>query len=268
MKQAVFIQKIWDFYHEQGRSFAWRNDITPYRIVVSEIMLQQTQTSRVSEKFPQFLSVFPDFESLANATLSEVLTHWQGLGYNRRGKFLHEIAKKVMTEFDGELPIDPIILETFPGIGKNTAGSVCAFAFNRPVPFIETNIRRVYIHEFFQDSLEVHDKELMPLIEETMSKENPREWYYALMDYGAYLKTQILNPNRKSKHYTIQSKFEGSNRQVRSTILTFLLKEKSASIDTITTLFPATETRVLQNLTALHDEGFIVFDGLKAKICE
>jgi A/G-specific adenine glycosylase len=268
MNQAVFIQKIWDFYHEKGRSFAWRNDIIPYRIVVSEIMLQQTQTSRVSEKFPLFLSVFPDFESLSTATLPEVLIQWQGLGYNRRGKFLHEIAKKVMSEFDGELPQDPIALETFPGIGKNTAGSVSAFAFNHPVPFIETNIRRVYIHEFFQDSLEVHDKELMPLIEQTMSKENPREWYYALMDYGAHLKTQIPNPNRKSKHYTIQSTFEGSNRQVRSTILAFLLKEKSATITEISSLFPPSEIRVLQNLQALQGEGFIVFDGLKAKICE
>jgi A/G-specific adenine glycosylase len=268
MKQSVFIQKIWDFYHEQRRIFEWRNDITPYRIVVSEIMLQQTQTSRVSEKFPQFLSVLSDFDTLSQATLSEVLQQWQGLGYNRRGKFLHEIAKKVVSEFGGTLPQDPIILETFPGIGKNTAGSVCAFAFNLPVPFIETNIRRVYIHEFFQDSVEVHDKELMPLIEETISKENPREWYYALMDYGAFLKTQIPNPNRKSKHYTIQSKFEGSNRQVRSTILAFLLKKKSASLATITSLFPPTETRVLQNLTALHDEGFIVFDGLKAKVSE
>jgi A/G-specific adenine glycosylase len=268
MKQSVFIQKIWDFYHEHGRSFEWRNDITPYRIVVSEIMLQQTQTSRVREKFPQFLSVFPDFYSLSQATLLEVLQQWQGLGYNRRGKFLHEIAKKVVIEFGGTLPQDPIVLETFPGIGKNTAGSVCAFAFNLPVPFIETNIRRVYIHEFFQDSLEVHDKELMPLIEQTMSKENPREWYYALMDYGAYLKTQIPNPNRKSKHYTIQSKFEGSNRQVRSTILAFLLKEKSATIEVISKLFPATETRVFQNLQALQAEGFIVFDGLEVKVCE
>jgi A/G-specific adenine glycosylase len=268
MKQSAFIQKIWDFYHEQGRSFIWRNDITPYRIVVSEIMLQQTQTSRVSEKFPLFLSIFPDFESLSQATLPEVLIQWQGLGYNRRGKFLHEIAKKVVSEFDGVLPQDPIILETFPGIGKNTAGSVCAFAFNLPVPFIETNIRRVYIHEFFQDSLEVHDKELMLLIEQTMSLENPREWYYALMDYGAYLKTKIPNPNRKSKHYTIQSKFEGSNRQVRSTILAYLLSEKSATLEIITRLFPESETRVLQNLVALHDEGFILFDGLKAKVCE
>jgi A/G-specific adenine glycosylase len=266
MKQSAFIQKIWDFYHEQGRSFIWRNDITPYRIVVSEIMLQQTQTSRVSEKFPLFLSKFPDFESLSKATLPEVLLEWQGLGYNRRGKFLHEIAKNVVSEFGGTLPQDPVVLETFPGIGKNTAGSVCAFAFNLPEPFIETNIRRVYIHEFFQDSIEVHDKELMPLIEQTISEENAREWYYALMDYGAYLKTQIPNPNRKSKHYTIQSKFEGSNRQVRSTILAYLLKEKSATVETISKLFPATETRVLENLQALHDEKFIVFDGLIAKV--
>jgi A/G-specific adenine glycosylase len=266
MEEEKFIDKIWEFHRKHRRSFVWRENISPYWVVVSEIMLQQTQTSRVSVKFSDFIGYFPDFSSLANAELSEVLAMWQGLGYNRRGKFLHEIAKKVVLDFDNTLPSDPQILNTFPGIGSNTAGSIVAFAYNIPTIFIETNIRRVFIHEFFGGQENIHDKQILPLIAQTLDKENPREWYYALMDYGSWLKTQVPNPNRKSSHYKVQTKFEGSNRQVRSTLLRYLLQHKSADLDVLQNIFSPKETRVQQNLLDLAHEGFIEFDGLKAQI--
>jgi len=223
--QIIAFQRfIVDFYGQHGRTFAWRHIENPYQIVVSEIMLQQTQTYRVEPKFEQFIATFPDFELLAQASLRDVLTMWQGLGYNRRAKFLHELAQKIVTEHGGYLPQSPEILQTLPGIGKATAASICAFAFNMPTVFIETNIRAVYIHSFFPTQEIVSDKELMPLIAQTVDSENPRQWYYALMDYGVFLKKLHKNPSRKSAHHVQQSRFEGSDRQIRGAIIRALVE--------------------------------------------
>ncbi len=224
-----FKEFIWDFYHKNKRDFAWRNIDNPYYVIVSEIMLQQTQTHRVVIKYQEFIEVFPCFESLAAASLRDVLSVWQGLGYYRRARFLHQVAQKVVTEYDCILPQDPKILQTFPGIGPNTAGSVCAFAFNQSTIFIETNIRAVFIHSFFRDRTDVKDKEILSLVAETIDTDNPREWYYALMDYGVFLKSRVVNPSRKSVHYTKQSKFEGSDRQLRAKILKFIVKHGNVS---------------------------------------
>jgi len=226
----LFRETIWDFYHREGRLFAWRNIDDPYRVVISEVMLQQTQTNRVVNKYEQFILEFSSFEMLAMASLRDVLSIWQGLGYNRRGMYLHQLAKKVVDEHQGILPKNPLILETFPGIGKATAASICAFAFNVPTVFIETNIRTVFIHFFFKNETKVHDKEIMPLVAQTIDHENPREWYYALMDYGVMLKKIMPNPSRKSRHHAKQSKFEGSDRQIRGMILRLLTKNQSLSI--------------------------------------
>lgn len=226
MNTIDFVKTINDFSSANRRDLEWRRTITPYRIVVSEIMLQQTQVARVAVKFPQFMEVFPTFESLAAAEPAAVLAEWQGMGYNRRGLYLKKIAEKTVNEFGGKLPSNPIILETFPGIGPATARSIVAFAFNKPVVFIETNIRRVFIHFFFEDREGIHDKELIPLVEETLDTKNPREWYYALMDYGSVLAKTVPNPNRRSKHYAKQSAFEGSARRIRGIILRTLLQEK------------------------------------------
>ena len=226
-----FRRFIWAFYAEQGRSFAWRNVDNPYHVVVSEIMLQQTQTYRVAPKYEQFIAAFPDFSFLASASLRNVLSAWQGLGYNRRGKYLQQIAQKVMSEHNGALPQFPDILETFPGIGKATAASICAFAYNIPTVFIETNIRAVFIHSFFPYKDTVHDREIMPLIEQTLDHNNPREWYYALMDYGVMLKKKFGNPSRRSKHHTQQSTFKGSDRQIRGAIVRQLTKTETLHVD-------------------------------------
>ena len=259
---ASFKDFIWAFYREQGRSFAWRNNEDPYAVVVSEIMLQQTQTYRVAPKFEVFMQSFPTFHALAQAPLQDVLVAWQGLGYNRRALALHVIAQRVVAEHDGMLPNNPEILITFKGIGPATASSICAFAFNRPTIFIETNIRSVFIHSFFKGREKVDDKELLPLVQATLDHENPREWYYALMDYGVYLKKEKGNPSRKSKHHTKQSKFEGSDRQVRGAIVRAVTRHGQLSESD---LFIATkepdETRFSRILAQLATEGFVVKNG-------
>ncbi len=207
---SEFQQMVMSYYEQHGRDMAWRHTSDPYQILVSEIMLQQTQVERVTLKFPEFIETFPDFTALAAATLAEVLAVWQGMGYNRRAVALQKCAVRVMTGYDGVLPADVDQLAAFPGIGRATASSIAAFGFNMPVIFIETNIRRVFIHFFFSGSETVNDSEILPLVERALYRANPRVWYWALMDLGSALKKTVSNPNRRSAHYTRQSSFEGS----------------------------------------------------------
>ena len=201
----------------------WRETRDPYRILVSEIMLQQTQVDRVRGKYEAFLSAFPDVAALASAPLDRVLAAWQGLGYNRRAVALHRSARILRSEHHCLIPNDTAALVALPGIGAATAGSIRAFAFNEPVVFIETNIRRVFIHEFFPGREAVADDELLPFVAAALVRRSPRDWYYALMDYGTALARQVPNPNRRSRTYTRQSRFEGSDRQLRGAILRVLV---------------------------------------------
>ena len=248
---------IWQFYKQYGRPFAWRNVKNPYYILVSEIMLQQTQTYRVEPKFEQFIEAFPTIESLAQAELRDVLGLWQGLGYNRRGKALWENAKRIAVEFNGKVPNDPEILKTFSHIGPNTAASITAFAYNKPVVFIETNIRAVYLHSFFKDKEGIKDAELMPLIEKTLDYENPREWYYALMDYGVHLKKTLPNPSRKSAHHAVQSKFEGSDRQIRGKIIKKLTQNECVDRELLLRSLGNERDRYERILDAMCAEGMV-----------
>ena len=258
-----FRQIIGTYYRRNGRQFPWRQTSDPYRILVSELMLQQTQTERVGPKYAAFLEAFPTINRLAAASLREVLLLWQGLGYNRRARYLHECARQVVVSYDGELPRDPALLVELPGIGPGTAGAVAAFAYQIPTVFIETNIRRVYLHFFYPDRDRVHDRELLPLIERTLDKANPREWYYALMDYGVYLRGLFTNPNRRSVHYTRQSRFEDSNRQVRGAVIRELLTG-DATVPELALRTSQDEARVRQVLVELSEEGMIVAeDGVK-----
>ena len=241
------------FYHEHGRhDLPWRTDVSAYGVFVSEIMLQQTQVSRVVMKYPQWLARFGSFEALAAASVADVIAAWQGLGYNRRALRLREAAQMVVREFGGVLPSDPAELVRLPGVGANTAGSVAAFAYDEPVVFIETNIRRVFIHGFFADQPDVHDKQLLPLIEEALEREHPREWYWALMDYGADLAKRVENPNRRSKHYAVQSKFEGSARQLRGEVLRQLLGGRKRLVE-----LEIDDGRLPEVMAALVKEGFV-----------
>ena len=251
-----FRTKIWDYYRTAGRDLPWRRDLRPYGIFVSEVMLQQTQVSRVLERWPRWIGRFDSFETLARAGLTEVLDEWQGMGYNRRAMWLQGAAKEIVAHYGGKLPADPAVLVKLPGIGPNTAASVAAFAYSRPVVFIETNIRRVFIHEFFPDSEEVADAQLRPLIEAALDSEHPREWYWALMDYGSHLAKTVPNPNRRSQHYARQPAFEGSLRQMRGEVLRRLLVGPTAQAD-----MRIDDERLGQVLASLEREAMIERTG-------
>lgn len=220
---AQFRNIVWDYYRKQGRcDLPWRKTRNPYKILVSELMLQQTQVQRVLPKYSQFLKLFPTIKILAAAHLSEVLKAWQGLGYNRRAKFLHQLAQEVTKNHQGKLPRTEVELVRLPGIGKATAAALAAFSFNKPTTYLETNVRSVFLHHFFNDRQGVPDAELLLIIARAAAGQDPRTWNWALLDYGVYIKTTYGNPNTKSKHYTKQSKFEGSDRQVRGQVLRVL----------------------------------------------
>lgn len=219
--------QIWKYYHSHKRALSWRKNITPYRVLISEVMLQQTQVARVRDAFPRFLHQFPSIASLAKASPSSVLHVWQGLGYNRRALFLHRTAQTIVKDFAGRVPKNITDLEQLPGIGPATARSIAVFAWNRPEVFIETNIRRVVIHHFFPETENVSDAEVLPYVEGMLDRMNPREWYYAMMDYGTHLAARVPNPNRRSKHYTKQSRFQGSDRELRGKILQLLIEKRS-----------------------------------------
>ncbi|MDP3725784.1 MAG: A/G-specific adenine glycosylase [bacterium] len=247
-KEILDFQKtIYGYYKKHGRTLPWRFVKNPYKIFVSEVMLQQTQVSRALQKYPPFIKKFPNIHALARASFSEVLKAWSGLGYNRRAKFLHEAAKIIVKKYQGIIPQNVEMLGALPGIGEGTAGAILAFAFNKSAVFIETNIRSVFIHYFFDlaktdlrhshpaksgmrmsfQQEKIHDKKILSLIEKTLDRKNPREWYYALVDYGVYIKSLHVNPNQKSAHYAKQSPFQNSNRQIRGEILKLLVTRKS-----------------------------------------
>lgn len=210
----------------------WRDEPTFYHVLVSELMLQQTQVPRVLVKFDEFIRCFPTLASLASASLAEVLRVWQGLGYNRRAKYLHEAAKKIYqnSELNTMLLSDEAqsadsatlrsVLESLPGVGRNTAAAIMNYVYEIPTGFVETNIRTVYFNHFFGRQGElVDDRQLMEVVEETMDHERPREWFWALMDYGAHLKSLGQGRLDRSRHYKRQAPLRGSVREVRGRII-------------------------------------------------
>lgn len=255
-KITKFKKIVRDFYKKNKRQMDWRETKDPYKILISEVMLQQTQVERIKKKYPAFIKRFSSFKSLANASLTEVLKYWQGIGYNRRAKYLKELAEIVVQKYKGKLPNNPLLLDELPGIGKATAASIAIYAFNKPFYFIDTNVRRVFIHYFFQDEKEVSDKDIEPLVIRTLDKDNPREWFYALMDYGSYLGKLINNPNKKSKHYTKQSKFEGSVRQLRGEVLKRVIRDIEVQENILYTI---SDDRILveQAIRGLMRDGII-----------
>lgn len=254
---AAFQEVVWAHYRSAGRGMPWREEPSPYRVLVSELMLQQTQVSRVIPKFNAFLSTFENIASLASASLGEVLMLWSGLGYNRRAKYLHQTAQMVVRDFNGRLPSTRDELVKLPGIGKNTAGAILAYAYDQPVVFVETNIRTVLFHHFYPDATEpVSDKELEVLVEQTLDKDNPREWYWALMDYGTFLKQTAGARLQSSSHYKKQSPLRGSLREMRGRIVRALVAGEMAR-EALQKKVEADERFELA-LAALIDEGMIV----------
>lgn len=228
-----FQQTVRDYYAQHARVLPWRKLNYPeqeiaYQVLVSEFMLQQTQVPRVIEKYETWLAAYPRLSDVARADFADILAHWNGLGYNRRARFLFEACKLIQNDYIGIIPHDIKTLQSIKGIGYNTAAAIIVYAYNKPIAFIETNIRTVFIYHFFQNQEPVADSQLLPLVDSTMDKTNPREWFWALMDYGSYIKKHIDNVGKKSKHYVKQSSFKGSKRQLRGTILKLLINgEKS-----------------------------------------
>jgi A/G-specific adenine glycosylase len=262
----IFQDLIYAHYYGNPRVLPWRKTRNTYRILVSEIMLQQTQVERVLGKYDQFIRTFPDFSSLAAASLSDILKVWQGLGYNRRAIALQKIARTVRDKNIGGFPGCREDLLKLPGIGKYTASAILTFTYNQPNVFIETNIRRVFIHLFFQDREDIADVEILPLVEKTLDAANPRDWYYALMDYGVMLKKTVENPNKKSAHYKRQAPFRGSNRQLRGTILKTLLREPGISKRELVVKLNLDPQKAEETLFLLLKEGFLKKKGQRFSI--
>ena len=253
---SAFRKKVLGWYRAHARhDLPWRVTVSPYYTLVSEIMLQQTQVPRVAVLFPVFISAFPSLTALATTDLSRVLIAWQGLGYNRRAKFLHQSAQQCCAHFGGHVPKEVLQLETLPGIGPATARSIAAFGFNVRTSFIETNIRAVFLHHFFSGETNVPDEKLLPLVTACVEKvRQPRVWYSALMDYGTHLKSVLPNPSRASRHHSRQSAFHGSLRQVRGAVLRQLAAGPctASSLSKIVAQFPRGSAlpQVLQQLLA------------------
>lgn len=260
-----FVTDVWRYYEKNGRhDLPWRQtnkqgQLDPYAIMVSEIMLQQTQVTRAIVKYQEFLDRFPTAKDLSEAPFAEVLKTWSGLGYNRRAKFLWHAAQTIHTM--GSFPQTVDALVQLPGVGINTAGAIAAYAFNRPVQFIETNIRTVFIHHFFEDQDDITDKQLTSYIDAALTNaleqgHSPREWYWALMDYGTHIKQTAGNAARRSKTYTKQSKFEGSRRQIRGQVLR-VLGQKPHQLGELQ--LRINDERLPEVLQALEKESFISF---------
>lgn len=251
-----FQSMVNEHYKQNARHMPWRNsdsngNYSPYAVLVSEFMLQQTQVTRVESKYKEFLKCFPSINALASADLRDVLDIWSGLGYNRRAKYLHDAAKKlqsVKSHWSFEQLID------CKGIGHNTAAAVIAYAYDTPVVFVETNIRTVFIHHFFHDAIKVSDKEIYELVRQTLPIKNVRHWYYALMDYGTYLKRTIGNNNIQSSTVRKQSAFIGSKRQVRGQVLRWLRSGHKSTAELSKLI---NDTRLNEVLEELLDEELI-----------
>lgn len=258
-KKEIFFfhQYIQRWFKQYGRhNLPWRLTADPYAILVSELMLQQTQVSRVIPKYEQFLDRIPTLKALRNTSLADVLRLWQGLGYNRRAKYLWQLGQQV-----AKLPTTQPQLEQLPGIGPYTAAAICAFAYNQPVSLIETNVRTVLLYHFFPKHDQIDDAKLLPLVAETLDQKNPQAWYWALMDYGSHLKSVLPNPNRRSRHYTKQSPFLGSVRQVRGDILRQLTKNEQVTKKTLQNNLVGNVDYFNAVLADLATEGFIEKQG-------
>lgn len=255
MSSTSFKKIVWTFYKKHGRhQLPWRKTRDPYKILISEIMLQQTQVERCIGFYERFLERFPSAKTLATAPLSEILRLWQGLGYNRRAKMLHAAAKEIAKN---GMPKSATGLEELPSVGPYTARAVAAFAFNEDDVFIETNIRTAVIYHFFPKRRKISDAEIAKVLAQVLPRGKSRDWYYALMDYGSYLKRSGVRTNGKSMHYVKQKQFRGSLREARGAVLRELSK-KNADAKRLEGLLGDDRVAQIQTaVTSLLAEGLI-----------
>lgn len=246
---------------ECGRDLPWRRDNSPYSVLVSEFMLQQTQVSRVLPKYAAWMRLFPDIHALAGAATPEVLAAWSGLGYNRRALALHSSARRIDTGFSGSVPDDETALRALPGIGVYTSRAILAFAFNRPVVFLETNVRTVLLKHFYPTEEKVPDSLLEATAAYVLDRSHPALWYSALMDYGVEIKRLDGNHSRRSSAYRRQSPFDTSFRRVRGQLLKILVQEGPLDIEEAYRKLPFSRENIERSAGELASEGFIVYSG-------
>lgn len=262
-----FQKTVYDYYRNSGRhALPWRKKITPYAIVISECMLQQTQVDRVIPFFKQWMKFFPSWKKLAHASTRDVVQAWKGLGYNNRALRLQKLARVILNEYHGKFPRERSMLESLPGIGPYTAGAIRIFAYQQPDVCIETNIRRVFLHHFFSRSHEkIDDRDILPLIAQTIDIHDPRVWYFALMDYGSFLGRTIRNPNHKSKHYQKQKPFKGSDRFVRGKVLEFVLQQPKTTLSAVQKYLPSElpKSQIEKVVQSLEKDGFLHYRSRK-----
>lgn len=268
-REHLFIQTVWDYYHRYGRHhLPWRQTTDPYQIMVSEVMLQQTQVDRVIPKYQAFIATWPNVETLSSASLGEVLRAWQGLGYNRRAKALHQCAKTVVAAWQGRFPAAEKGLLALPGVGPYTAGAILTFAYNQPVVLLETNIKSALLWHFFNKKELVTESEIKAVATKVVATDNPREWYSALMDYGAYIKKTYGNQNQRTTDYVKQSVFAGSDRQIRGAILRAVSTRSMTSKQLEKQLSAFASERILKQVTHLEKEGMIERVGKRYQLPE
>ncbi len=217
-----FQQDILSFYEKRGRDLPWRKTTDPYKILISEIMLQQTQVDRVIPYYQRWLKKWPTVQKLANASRTAVLKAWMGLGYNNRGINIHKAAQKIMEDYKGDVLAAVKDYKNVPGIGPYTSAAVRIFSANEDIITVDTNIRRIYMHEFNLKD----DSKVGELAQQCLPKGRSRDWHNALMDYGA---TFLTARRAGIRPKTQQSKFEGSDRQIRAQILRSILNEGAKS---------------------------------------
>jgi A/G-specific adenine glycosylase len=256
-----FKQIIYSHYEKNTRKFPWRENTSPWGVMVSEFMLQQTQVQRVVPFWERWMKHWPKVEDMAKASMKETLREWNGLGYNRRGYFLKKSAEIIARDFDGRVPGVPLSLLHLPGIGPYMAGAIPCFAYNYPAVFIETNIRSTLIHFFFPERTDVKDNELNPILNAVLDRKNPRKWYYALMDYGAMLKKNTENPGRRSAHYVRQSPFNGSFRQLRGKVLKALVSMGPSKAEEIGMISKIDGEELYKVLGILEKEAMVCETG-------
>lgn len=249
------------------RDLPWRRIDDAFLVLTSEVMLQQTQVVRVRKHWERWTGAFPTIDALAAASTSDVLELWQGMGYHRRALALKRAAEQCADYHAGQLPRSYAQLLELPGVGPATAAGVCVFAYGEPQVYLETNVRTVFLHHFFEGQDKVPDSAIIPLVEATCDRKDPRSWYYALLDYGNYLKSVLPNPSRRSKHHARQSVFEGSVRQKRAFLLREILAQQGSPTEDLLKILNNAERKASRDgvsreeleelLVALTAEGFL-----------
>lgn len=261
-KQKEHCRELLDWYKDNGRDLPWRRTNVPYRILISEVMLQQTQVSRVVEKYKAFLKQFPNTKQLAEASTSDVIKAWKGLGYNRRALFLQRTAQAIRKDFAGKFPKTLAELKTLPGVGDYTARAVLSFAFEQPTPVLDTNHRKFYQKTFFGDTIRT-DKELLKKAEEVVAwissaygTDAVYDWNQALMDWvSANSKIYILPKKKKNKAVP----FKKTDRYVRGRIIDILREHERVSLLSLRKRFDMlTDERFQHILTGLKKDKLIV----------